>query len=171
MYDSDPKTDARIINAQQTEGARDKMGKINELDEWLEQQACTFNQGKGRAYNREYKKLCSRYQTALYRARELKEMGETAKAGELALKFAWERGCIDDLQHRRTQSRTPLLTLTEEEILRRYIQELRGVSSYYARAKNWKYVGHHLHWLCKGCLVKTLASKNRGRGHRVRLLQ
>ena len=91
MYDSDPKTDARIINAQQTEGARDKMDKINELDEWLEQQACTFNQGKGRAYNREYQKLYSRYQTALYRARELKEMGETAKAGELALKFAWER--------------------------------------------------------------------------------
>ena len=254
---------------------------LHELDEWLEQQACTFNQGKGRAYNREYKKLYSRYQTALYRARELKEMGETAKAEklapvieqlrvqylqcppsethdpnfrrmrfvryaddfvisiiggkedarrilaelnafmtqtlkvelaaektgiihgsagtrflgydikivtnpnhvvrtrgglrrsmmtgvatlewpmELALKFAWERGYIDNLQHRRTQPRTPLLNLTEEEILRRYIQELRGVSSYYARAKNWKYVGNHLHWLCKDSLVKTLASKNR----------
>jgi N12 class adenine-specific DNA methylase len=30
VYDSDPKTDARIINAQQTEGARDKMEKIKE---------------------------------------------------------------------------------------------------------------------------------------------
>jgi N12 class adenine-specific DNA methylase len=30
VYDSDPKTDARIINVQQTEGARDKMDKIKE---------------------------------------------------------------------------------------------------------------------------------------------
>ncbi|MEP6672014.1 MAG: DEAD/DEAH box helicase family protein, partial [Chthoniobacter sp.] len=30
VYDSDPKTDARIINPQQTEGARDKMDKIKE---------------------------------------------------------------------------------------------------------------------------------------------
>lgn len=80
---------------------------------------------------------------------------------ELALKFAWERGYIDNLQNRRTRPRTPLINLTEEEILRRYIQELRGVANYYSRAKNWKYVGNHLHWLCKDSLVKTLASKNR----------
>jgi N12 class adenine-specific DNA methylase len=30
VYDTDPKTDARVINAQQTEGARDKMEKIKE---------------------------------------------------------------------------------------------------------------------------------------------
>ena len=53
------------------------------------------------------------------------------------------------------------MNLTEEEIVRRYVQELRGVSNYYSRAKNWKHVGNHLHWLCKDSLAKTLASKNR----------
>ena len=255
---------------------------LHELDEWLKQKADTFNDGKGRAPHPMYKKLYGRYQRALYRARELKESGQTQKAEELepeirrlqaeylkqptsqthdpnfrrmrfvryaddfvisiigakedarqilaeinvfmtqtlkvelatdktgivhgsegtrflgydvkvvtdsnhvawtrggftrrsmmrgvvtlewpmelALKFAWERGYIDNLQNRRTQPRTPLMNLTEEEILRRYIQELRGVSSYYSRAKNWKYVGNHLHWLCQDSLVKTLASKNR----------
>jgi group II intron reverse transcriptase/maturase len=254
---------------------------LHELDEWLEQKACTFNLGKGRAYNPEYKKRYSRYQNVLYRARELKEMGETAKAEELApvieqrrreylqcppsdthdpnfrrmrfvryaddfiisvigakadaqqilaelkafmaqtlkvelaeektgvihgaegtrflgydikivtnpnhvvrtrgglrrsmmmgvvtlewpmelaTKFAWERGYIRDIQSRRTQPRTPLLNGTEEEIVRRYVQELRGVANYYSRAKNWRYVGNHLHWLCKDSLVKTLASKAR----------
>lgn len=254
---------------------------LHELDEWLKQKACTFNQGKGRTPDPEYRKRYGRYQRVLYRARELKEMGETAKAEELeptlkhlreqylqcppsvsqdpnfrrmrfvryaddfvisiigaksdaqhvldelnsfmaqtlkvelaaektgivhgsegtrflgydikivtnphhvvrtrgglrrsmltgvvtlewpmelALKFAWERGYIDNIQNRRTRPRTPLLNLTEEEIIRRYIQELRGVSSYYSRAKNWRYVGNQLHWLCKDSLVKTLSSKNR----------
>ena len=36
VYDSDPKTDARIINAQETEGARDKMEKIKErFKSWI----------------------------------------------------------------------------------------------------------------------------------------
>lgn len=82
---------------------------------------------------------------------------------ERALKFAWERGYIDDLQHRKPRSRTPLLHLSEEEIIRRYIQELRGVSSYYSRAKNWRHVGNQLHWLCKDSLVRTLAAKNRAK--------
>lgn len=77
------------------------------------------------------------------------------------IKFAWERGYIDNSENCRTQPRTPLLNLSEEEILRRYIQELRGVSNYYSRAKNWRYAGNRLHWLCKDSLVKTIASKNR----------
>lgn len=80
---------------------------------------------------------------------------------ELATKFAWERGYIDNIQNRRTRPRTPLLNLSEEEIFRRYIQELRGVSNYYSRAKNWRHAGNFLHWLCKDSLVKTLASKSR----------
>jgi len=82
---------------------------------------------------------------------------------ERALKFAWERGYIDTIQNCRTRPRSILLNLTEEEIIRRYIQELRGVSNYYSRAKNWRHVGNRLHWLCKDSLVKTLASKNRAR--------
>jgi hypothetical protein len=85
---------------------------------------------------------------------------------ERALKFACERGYIDNIEDCRTRPRCPLMNLTEEEIFRRYIQELRGVSSYYSRAKNWRYVGNRLHWLCKDSLIKTLASK--GRTHRTR---
>lgn len=80
---------------------------------------------------------------------------------ERALKFAWERGYIGDIQNQKPQARTPLLHLSEEEIIRRYIQELRGVSNYYSRAKNWRHVGNQLHWLCKDSLVRTLAAKNR----------
>jgi hypothetical protein len=78
-----------------------------------------------------------------------------------ALRFACERGYIDNVANRRTRPRTPLLHLTEEEIIQRYVQELRGVSNYYSRAKNWRHVGNLLHWLCKDSLVKTLASKRR----------
>lgn len=254
---------------------------LHELDEWLVQKAQSFNQGEGRARNRESKRLYSRFQHMLYRARELKEAGQEDRARELApvirqrweeylrcptsetqdpnfrrmrfvryaddfvisvigskadaqqtlaelnafmvqtlkvelatdktgivhgsegtrflgydikivtnpnrvvktrgglrrsmmvgtvnlqwpmeqaTKFAWERGYIDNIQNRRTRPRTPLLNLSEEEIFRRYIQELRGVSNYYSRAKNWRHVGNFLHWLCKDSLVKTLASKNR----------
>ena len=82
---------------------------------------------------------------------------------ERATEFALERGYINNIQHRRTRPRTPLLDLADEEIFRRYVQELRGVSSYYSRASNWRYVGNHLHWLCKDSLVKTLASKHKAK--------
>lgn len=256
---------------------------LHELDEWLAAKAAAFNKGTKRTQHPEYKKQYSRYQSVLYRARDLKESGQGDKARELeseirqrkahylqcpttlthdpnfrrmrfvryaddfvisvigskadavqllaelhvfmtqrlkvelseektgivhgadgtrflgydikivtnpnhvrrtrggtrrtmmmgnatlewpmelALKFAWERGYIDNLQHRKTRPRTPLLNLTEEEIVRRYIQELRGVSNYYSRASNWRHVGNHLHWLCKDSMVKTLASKNRAK--------
>ena len=80
---------------------------------------------------------------------------------ERALRFACERAYIDNPQSCKTLHRTTLLNQTEEEILLRYIQELRGVSNYYSRAKNWKHVGNRLHWLCKDSLVKTISSKNR----------
>jgi RNA-directed DNA polymerase len=82
---------------------------------------------------------------------------------ERALRFACERGYIDNAANRRTRPRMPLLQLTEQEIIQRYIQELRGVSNYYSRAGNWRYVGNLLHWWCKDSLVKTLASKRRAR--------
>lgn len=256
---------------------------LHELDEWLDQQAQSFNKGAKRAQNRQYKIMYGRYQNALYRARDLKELGRTEEAMKLeplirqrkeqylqcqtrqthdpnfrrmrfvryaddfvisiigskadaqqilaglhvfmtqrlkveladdktgivhaaegtrflgydvkivsnpnrvrrtrggtrrsmmvgvatlewpmerALKFAWERGYIDNIQHRKPRPRTPLLHLSEEEIIRRYVQELRGVSSYYSRAKNWRHVGNQLHWLCKDSLVRTLAKKNRAK--------
>lgn len=256
---------------------------LQELDEWLEQKADAFNKGKGRRYHPEYKRMYSRYQTVLYKARDLKAAGELQKAQELepkirqlkaqylkcptsdthdpnfrrmrhiryaddfvigiigskaeatailtdlhafmadrlkvelaaektgvvhategsrflgydikivtsaervrrtrggtrrtmmlgvatlewpmerALRFACERGYIDNAANRRTRPRTPLLHLTEEEIVQRYIQEMRGVSNYYSRAKNWLRVGNLLHWLCKDSLVKTLASKHRAK--------
>lgn len=256
---------------------------LHELDEWLTQQTSAFNKGTTRKYHPEYKKLYNRYQTALYRARDLKKAGQAEKARELepliaqlkaeylqcpttqthdpnfrrmrfvryaddfvisiigskadaqqilahlhafmtqrlkveladdktgivhgakgtrflgydisivsapnrvrrtrggvrrsmlvgtatlqwptelALKFAWERGYIDNVQHCKTRPRTPLLHLSEEEIIRRYIQELRGVSNYYSRAKNWRHVGNQLHWWCKDSLVKTLAFKKRAK--------
>ena len=80
---------------------------------------------------------------------------------ERAIKFACERGYINNIESCKPRPRTPLLNLSEEEIIQRYIQELRGVSNYYSRAKNWRHVGNHLHWLCKDSLVKTIASKNR----------
>jgi len=65
---------------------------LHELDEWLKQKACTFNQGKGRAKNPDAKWRYGRYQRTLYRARELKEMGQPEKAEELAttIKQRWE---------------------------------------------------------------------------------
>ena len=80
---------------------------------------------------------------------------------ESALKFAWERGYITDIQKRTTRPRLPLQNLTEKEIVQRYIQELRGVINYYSLAKNWKHVGGRLRWLCQDSLVRTLASKSR----------
>lgn len=80
---------------------------------------------------------------------------------ERALKFAWERGYIDNIQDRKVRPRTNLLHLPEEEIIRRYVQELRGVSNYYSRTKNWRHVGNYLHWLCKDSLARTLGQKNR----------
>lgn len=256
---------------------------LHELDEWLEQKAATFNKGKARHYNPEYKRRYNRYQNVLYRVRKLKAAGELDQAGELetklgelkahylqcppsdthdpnfrrmrhiryaddfvigiigskaeattiltdlnafmaerlkvelaaektgvvhaaegsrflgydikvvtsaqrvrrirggtrrtmmtgiatlewpmerALRFACERGYIDNAEHRKTRPRTPLLHLTEGEIIQRYIQELRGISNYYSRAKNWRHVGNLLYWLCKDSLVKTLASKNRAK--------
>lgn len=256
---------------------------LHELDEWLEERAAAFNKGTVRRYDPEYKRLYSRYQKALYTARDWKEAGELEKARELepkiehlkaeylkcspsldldpnfkrmrhiryaddfvigvigskaeaeailadlnvfmterlkmelaaektgvvhasegtrflgydiklirdarrvrrtrggvrrtmmsgiatlewpmerVIRFACERGYIDNAQNRRTRPRTSLLNETEEEIVRRYVQELRGVSNYYSRARNWKFVGNYLHWLCKDSLVKTLASKNRAR--------
>ena len=256
---------------------------LHELDEWLNQRTAAFNKGTKRRYHPEYKKLYSRYQKVLYKARDLKVAGKLDQAQELepklrqlkaeflqcptsdthdpnyrrmrhlryaddfvigvigskadavailtdlhafmaeglkvelaaektgivhasegsrflgydikvvtdtrrvrrtrggtrrtmmsgiatlewpmqrALRFACERGYIDNAANRRTRPRTPLLHLTEEEIAKRYIQELRGVSNYYSRAKNWRYVGNLLHWWCKDSLVKTLASKRRAR--------
>ena len=51
--------------------------------------------------------------------------------------------------------------MSEEEIILRYIQELRGVSNYYSRAKNWRHAGNLLHWLCKDSLARTLGKKSR----------
>ena len=82
---------------------------------------------------------------------------------ELATKFAWERGYIDNIQDKKTRPRTPLLNLGEEEIIRRYAQELRGISNYYSRAKNWRHVGNLLHWWCKDSLARTLGKKNRAK--------
>jgi len=78
-----------------------------------------------------------------------------------AIKFAWERGYIDNIQARKPRPRTNLLHLSEEEIIRRYVQEIRGVSNYYSRSKNWRHVGNYLHWLCKDSLARTLGKKNR----------
>ncbi|MDP0495653.1 MAG: group II intron reverse transcriptase/maturase, partial [Verrucomicrobiota bacterium JB024] len=72
-----------------------------------------------------------------------------------AVKFAWERGYIDNIQDHKTRPRTNLLELSEEKIIRRYIQELRGVSNYYSRARNWKHVGNLLHWWCQDSLART----------------
>lgn len=80
---------------------------------------------------------------------------------ERAVKFAWERGYIDNIQDRNTRPRTNLLELSEEELIRRYVQELRGVSNYYSRAKNWKHVGNLLHWWCQDSLARTLGKKMR----------
>jgi hypothetical protein len=80
---------------------------------------------------------------------------------ESVIKFAWERGYIDNIQDRKTRPRLPLLHLSEEEIITRYVQELRGVSNYYSRSKNWRHVGNRLHWLCKDSLARTLGKKNR----------
>lgn len=76
-------------------------------------------------------------------------------------KFAYERGYINNLQELRTIPRLPMLNNTEFEIVKRYVQELRGISNYYSLAKNWKHAGSRLHWWCKDSLAKTLAKKMR----------
>lgn len=79
---------------------------------------------------------------------------------ERALKFACEHGYIANEKSLKAIPRATLTSLSEEEILLRYIQELRGVRNYYySLSKNWKYAGGRLHWLCKASLMKTLAYK------------
>lgn len=82
---------------------------------------------------------------------------------ENALKFALERGYIDTIANRKSRPRPRLFNLTEAEIAEHYVREMRGVSNYYSRARNWRHVGNYLHWLCQDSLIKTLASKNRVR--------
>ena len=254
---------------------------LHELDVWLEAKCEAFNKGKGRNKNPDYKNAYSRYQYALYNARDLKAAGHAERAQEMegkikalkreflkyppslsqdpnfrrmrfvryaddfiisvigskaeadsllselnefmtkvlkvelspektgvvhasegtrflgydiklvnnpdrvvktrggtrrslmagiatlewpmerVLRFACERGYIANEKSLKAIPRKTLSNLSEEEILLRYIQELRGVSNYYSCAKNWRHAGGKLHWLCKASLMKTLAYKAR----------
>ena len=78
---------------------------------------------------------------------------------ESVLKFASEHGYIDNIQNCKPVANKALNNLSEEEIFRRYIRELRGVSNYYSRTKNWRHAGNFLHSLCVASMMKTLARK------------
>lgn len=78
---------------------------LHELDEWLCHRAANFNTGTTRRYHPEYKKLYSRYQAVLYRARDLKEAGQLEKAQELEPKIRQRK--IEYLQVPTSDSHDP----------------------------------------------------------------